>query len=323
MSAADKSFLHAEQSDFGDLILFVARERGLPEFAVEKDYWVAHTLWGLRQLAFDVWFKGGTCLSKGYGVIHRFSEDLDLKLAQHGLPHVRDWRGSDKESKIQERTDFFNEVEERMDIPDMRLTRLELMHEARLLKLKAEYPILQEGEGPMRPFVQLEIGAARVEPFETLDLSSWIHDYVENRGGLEDYADNRPKGVRCVRPEVTLLDKLDAVQRKFGRREPADIVRHYSDAAQIIDWLDDQDVSLAEVRRLAGDMRRQNDVRPDAFNSERSAFNPAEDDYWVALREEHLKLKDWYWAEYPGLDEACVRIRDFILEADLHALASD
>jgi hypothetical protein len=323
VSDADRPFLHAEQSDFGDLILLVARQRGLPESTVEKDYWVVHTLWGLLQLAFDVWFKGGTCLSKGYGVIHRFSEDLDLKLAQAGLPDVRDWRGSDKESKIQERTRFFNKVEERINIPDMRLARLELMPDSRLLKLKAEYPILHESKGAMRPFVQLEIGTARVEPFESLDLSSWIHDYVDSRGGLDDYADNRPTRMWCVRPEVTLLDKLDAIQGKFGRRVPADIVRHYSDAAQIINWLDDQGVSRAEVRFLAEDMRRQKDVRPDAFNPEHPALNPAVDDYWASLGEEHLRLADWYWAEYPSLDEACVRIREFILEADLHALASE
>lgn len=53
---------------------------GLPEQAVEKDYWVTVML----QLIFDSWlsehiiFKGGTSLSKNGNLIERFSEDIDL-----------------------------------------------------------------------------------------------------------------------------------------------------------------------------------------------------------------------------------------------------
>ena len=54
---------------------------GLPAASIEKDFWVC---WVLR-LLFELprWgghltFKGGTSLSKGYGLIKRFSEDLDI-----------------------------------------------------------------------------------------------------------------------------------------------------------------------------------------------------------------------------------------------------
>ena len=53
---------------------------GLPEQAVEKDYWVTVIL----QLIFDselrkhIIFKGGTSLSKNGNLIERFSEDIDL-----------------------------------------------------------------------------------------------------------------------------------------------------------------------------------------------------------------------------------------------------
>src|SRR6185437_11131239 len=55
--------------------------RGLPAALVEKDFWVC---WTLRQLftipAFHghIVFKGGTSLSKVFGAIRRFSEDIDL-----------------------------------------------------------------------------------------------------------------------------------------------------------------------------------------------------------------------------------------------------
>ena len=63
------------------LVLEQCKNRlGLPEQAVEKDYWVTVVL----QLLFDselsgsIIFKGGTSLSKCGGLIDRFSEDIDL-----------------------------------------------------------------------------------------------------------------------------------------------------------------------------------------------------------------------------------------------------
>ncbi len=323
MNAAGEHFFHSDPKEFRDLILLVARERRLIESAVEKDYWVTHALWGLHELGLTIWFKGGTCLLKGFGVIPRFSEDLDLKVAGERLPHVRDWKNSDKQSKVQERSEFFHAVEEIFEIPDMRISRLELLDQAKGLKLKAAYPIQHEGAALMLPFVQLEIGAARVEPFDKLDLASWVHDFVEGQGYLDEYVDNRPKKVRCVRPEVTVLDKLDAIQGKFARREPADFIRHYSDVAQIIQWLDDQGVSYETIRQLAYEMRRERDVRRDAFNPEHRAFNPVDDDRWRTLRAEHLNLDILYWDERPDLDEACRKLRDFIVETGIDTLADD
>ena len=289
------SFLHSNEAEFRNLTLLVARERGLPESAIEKDYWVTHVLWALHNLDLTIWFKGGTSLSKGFGIIRRFSEDLDLKIAAEGLPHVRDWTGSDKSSKVRERSEFFDAIEELIEIPDMRVSRLSLLPKARGLLLTAEYPNLHEGDGLMRPFVQLEIGEARVEPYSPRPLSSWIHDFIERQGVLDEYIDNRPKNVRCVRPEVTVLDKLDAIQGKFAKRQPADFVRHYGDTAQIVQWLEDQGIDPDEVRELAADMKRKRDVRGDAFDPTHLAFNPRDDELWHALREEYGKLDLWYW----------------------------
>jgi predicted nucleotidyltransferase component of viral defense system len=43
---------------------------------VEKDYWIMHGLYGLQQMGMSFELKGGTSLSKGYGIIERFSEDI-------------------------------------------------------------------------------------------------------------------------------------------------------------------------------------------------------------------------------------------------------
>jgi hypothetical protein len=54
---------------------------GLPHVSIEKDFWVC---WILREMfSIPGWgdnltFKGGTSLSKCWGLIKRFSEDIDL-----------------------------------------------------------------------------------------------------------------------------------------------------------------------------------------------------------------------------------------------------
>ena len=61
--------------------------RGLPAFVVEKDWWVCIILKVIfqSQYADSIIFKGGTSLSKAYGLIERFSEDIDLIIDRHLL----------------------------------------------------------------------------------------------------------------------------------------------------------------------------------------------------------------------------------------------
>ena len=73
-------FLH-ERPDFSKLIELVSDERNILPQLVEKDYWIMHCLWGLQQCGYDFELKGGTSLSKGFDLIHRFSEDIDIHIA--------------------------------------------------------------------------------------------------------------------------------------------------------------------------------------------------------------------------------------------------
>ena len=72
-------FLHRHK-DFADLIRTVAEEMGIAPDLVEKDYWIMHCLYGLTQQGYSFELKGGTSLSKGFGIIHRFSEDIDIRI---------------------------------------------------------------------------------------------------------------------------------------------------------------------------------------------------------------------------------------------------
>jgi hypothetical protein len=73
-----------EHADFEQAILRAAdhfRDRGLRPAIVEKDYYVTEALRILAATAPDkLIFKGGTSLAKGWNLIQRFSEDIDIFL---------------------------------------------------------------------------------------------------------------------------------------------------------------------------------------------------------------------------------------------------
>jgi predicted nucleotidyltransferase component of viral defense system len=59
----------------------VSALEGLPAGAIEKDWWVTTALRIVFSLsvAEHLVFKGGTSLSKGWNLIERFSEDIDIE----------------------------------------------------------------------------------------------------------------------------------------------------------------------------------------------------------------------------------------------------
>lgn len=79
--------LHKDLENFKALIFLTAKDMGILEFYIEKDYWVTYILKKLNSSSFknDVVFKGGTSLPKGYNAINRFSKDIDLQLTNSSL----------------------------------------------------------------------------------------------------------------------------------------------------------------------------------------------------------------------------------------------
>lgn len=69
----------------------VAARRGLTALVIEKDFWVCWALrrvFALQPLGDHLIFKGGTSLSKVFGLIERFSEDIDLSIRRDYLGAV-------------------------------------------------------------------------------------------------------------------------------------------------------------------------------------------------------------------------------------------
>jgi len=77
-------FLKRSAEDQSLIIRETAARRGLHAVMVEKDFWVSWTLAVLfahPEFGSQLVFKGGTSLSKVFGVIRRFSEDIDLSVS--------------------------------------------------------------------------------------------------------------------------------------------------------------------------------------------------------------------------------------------------
>ena len=89
MNPAFHSVLSASVSDRRDIFLTAANRLGTAMQNVEKDFWVCWTLGalfnGLPKDGPRLLFKGGTSLSKAFGLISRFSEDIDITVFRQDL----------------------------------------------------------------------------------------------------------------------------------------------------------------------------------------------------------------------------------------------
>jgi predicted nucleotidyltransferase component of viral defense system len=74
-------YLH-KHKEVPELLSILADELGILAGLIEKDYWITLVLSRLAKSKYinESVFKGGTSLSKGYNLIDRFSEDVDIAI---------------------------------------------------------------------------------------------------------------------------------------------------------------------------------------------------------------------------------------------------
>jgi hypothetical protein len=315
------SFVH-EDAEFGDLLRIVAGERRIAPGLVEKDYWVTHTLWALHNTGLEVWFKGGTSLSKGFGLIERFSEDLDLKLlpgSVRSLPLVSNWTSKGARATTERRA-YFAALPGLLRVPGAEVALGEVADTSwRAAGIRVSYPgrYLADLGSVMKPFVLLEVGSARTTPAVRCDMTSFVHDYLAATKQLPSFDGNRPTGVRCVHPLVTLLEKLDALHRRVSRGDasPATFVRHYEDAARVIRASAKLPPmpDYAGVGALAGEMMAQRQLASLPSSAD-PAFMPTAGGQWDAIRAAHAAIASMFWGPRVALNDACEAIRRWIAE---------
>ena len=309
-------FLH-ELSDFAALVRVVSAEKGIPSSMVEKDYWVIHCLWAIQQVGWEIHFKGGTSLSKGYGIIERFSEDLDLKIEPKedwSLPSNHNWANQSKRA-IQVRERYWNRLCSELAVPGASVSIESNDPRWRSVNIRVTYPqAVGNLPAPLSAGVLLEIGNARVLPAQERQLQSWACEKAKLQSVRQDFQDNTPKPVLCVDPVVTLLEKIDAICRRYSStRSAADFVRHFEDAARIIEFLVSQSEATPSPAELYQEMLTARTI---------SSFHP--DSPGVVLhdyaRNQEL-LQAWdsaaslHWGDRTTVEECVVQIRQFLIDS--------
>lgn len=228
------SYLH-DMNDFSDLIQVVAGEKHILPQLIEKDYWIMHVLYGLAKQGLDYELKGGTSLSKGYRIIDRFSEDIDIRIEPPEELQVMSGKNHQKPAHVESRRRFFDWLAENVSIPGIESVNRD--HEFddaqfRGAGIRLIYPsTLQTIEG-LKSGILLEVGFDDTTPNEAVDISSWALDKAMASG--VKFIDNRALQVKCYDPAYTLVEKLQAVSTKFRQQQesggfPVNFLRHYYD----------------------------------------------------------------------------------------------
>ena len=317
------TFLH-DSPHFGDLLNLVTEDlaiRGveLAPSLVEKDYWITHVLWALQNAGLEVSFKGGTSLAKAFGIIKRFSEDLDLRIAKGSanLPSVGNWK-SDGKTATAERWAFFKALAS-LSLPSVKLELDEasLGQEAKGAVILVDYPgAFKAGLPPSAsPTIKLELGEARIRPSLRRPISSWVHERMGREAVAGRFQANQVLALACVHPMVTLVEKLDAICRRFIRAdlEAKTFVRHYEDAVHIIRSLDALPPmgDFERIENLFLDLLRLNQIRG-LPSPQSQALTPDGSMRWLEIRRAHADIAPLFWGARVSLDEASMDIRTFL-----------
>lgn len=187
------AYFSLSDSDRAEVLAICADQLHRPAVLLEKDAWVVWTLSKLFS-AHDgrhLTFKGGTSLSKAYGVIRRFSEDIDLTLdIRHLLPDLVDEKQPLPPNRSQSKK-WDEMVKKRLPawiektvmpmlqsgLQEDRM-RADLHQDADKLYLR--YAPLEQGTGYVRPAVLLEFGArATGEPNQIIQVNCDMENALE------------------------------------------------------------------------------------------------------------------------------------------------
>lgn len=239
------------------MIQSVAQDHNIEDNAIEKDWWVTVVLKALFNTSCGKWllFKGGTSLSKGWNLINRFSEDIDISIGRNFFGDVLNLP--------------FAKCENNNQVKKLRKASRDYIHgtlsselDAELLKMGVKgYTIMNEtvtGEPP-RPIdhdsdptiifvnyesilpssmrlidarVKIEISCLSMsEPYEQCEIRSLVFDKFPE----ED--DEMAASINTVTPSRTFLEKALLLSEELQKEEPRSLrmSRHLYDLDRLMD----------------------------------------------------------------------------------------
>jgi hypothetical protein len=226
---------------------------GINQTAIEKDWWVTATLKALFQTECrnSLIFKGGTSLSKGFNIIERFSEDIDLALS-HSFFGIEKTNKSQLEKLRKSARAYIHETLSRQledKLNEMGVTGFRIENVTQRMGKDSEMHPIDSDKDPtvillhypsivespieyITPRVKIEISSLSMEePSEVRD----IHSFIEESFTGED-SDTSCK-IRTVLPTRTFLEKIFLLAEEFQKDKPRSVrmSRHLYDIEKLMD----------------------------------------------------------------------------------------
>lgn len=240
-------FLKLTIEDRAEIFNEIFRIKNLNPIAVEKDWWVTqilHQVFDL-EIADSLVFKGGTSLSKGWNLIERLSEDIDLALDRKYLGFDKEM-GKNQVDKLRRmsnqfmREEFYPKLKRKIEDSGLAMLNVHFPENNQSDKdpqiIELYYAsVIKNFKTYVEPRVLIEIGSRSLfEPFTKIPIGSMVHEIFPNR----EFADV-PKLIPCVNVERTFLEKLfllhEEFQKPLERIRSHRLSRHLYDLSQIVD----------------------------------------------------------------------------------------
>ncbi|MDE6637630.1 MAG: nucleotidyl transferase AbiEii/AbiGii toxin family protein [Muribaculaceae bacterium] len=206
--------LHENKDLFSDIIDAASRsksEGGLGILApfIEKDYWITRSLQMMSRAdnLENAVFKGGTSLTKGYGIGNRFSEDIDIAIADA-------WTFSGNQLKM-----LIKRTSKAMTEGLVEVVKPSTSKGSRYHKAYYSYPRI--GNSQLHSYINngellVEINSfANPYPYEKRRLVSFIYDFltVNNSEDIIDEYDLHPFEINVLDRRRTLTEKIVSLFR--------------------------------------------------------------------------------------------------------------
>lgn len=242
------------------MIQAVSQVKKIDEVSAEKDWWVTATLYALFHTSISEYllFKGGTSLSKGWDIINRFSEDIDLALNRNFFLNVKQlscatFSSNTQIHNLREKAqdylleEFKQELAGKMNELGLDVTVLgdnevldesgnprKVPHDKDPSVLYVQYPSLYD---PMTsyaiPTIKIEVSVlSMAEPFEMRRISSLVERVFEG----EDVDSDMVQTIPTVSPARTFLEKAFLLCEEYQKDEPRThrMTRHFYDLEKLM-----------------------------------------------------------------------------------------
>lgn len=245
-------YLHKENKElFRDIISIVSERKNVTTDIVEKDYYVTMILYLLSQKEIEIIFKGGTSLSKAYGVIDRFSEDTDITFKEH--------LGESRRKKL--KYNILKPIAEDLEIEIKNWKDIESDKNYNHYDFYYNSVSDNSNFSGLSPFVKLETALMSYSfPTERRQISNYIYDTLKNEEPELIKKYNLipfEMSVQCI--NRTLADKIFAVCDYYLQGKAQRNSRHLYDIFKLLNYveIDEEFVELMmkvrEHRKTVGE----------------------------------------------------------------------